>query len=581
MDKRALKWMKGFFVFLIACAITVICAKVFRTELVKVEVVAESSGTIDYQISSPDFQENKRDTFLHQRNKYTYQPEILQFSIPAKAISELRLNFYGSEENKEIILHAIKINGKAVDLRELFNSGMWSGFKIIDIRGGEIVLKEGQAQASVLFPDDIKFSGKRYYNWFLLTSVFFISIVAAWAVLFRYFPNFYREGMLYDTSSAVITEHLVFLSVVGIILICPILHIDQRDSSPQENRALAKFPHFYDAGGINVEFGRQFDTWLNDRFAGREKFIRVHDKIDALFNFGGKENDSAFEGLDGWLFYKGDNSVKLYQHILPFTDWELKRIKENLKNQTSWLRSQNIFYSVLIAPNKEDIYGEFYNPKILQTSDKDRVQQLKEYLETEDSGVSILYPLEVLLYKKTAGDLLYWKQDTHWNTYGAYWAYLEWMKELKNQGVNIDILALEQMSFESVTHTGGDLARMLQMNQTNEEDTSDYLNPVPLEGWKYKTVEERKNKSGTPEFIRTIYPGKPYKVLIFRDSFSTALLPYISSTFGEVIYIWDHDLNSHIDIIRQEKPDIILHEIVSRYTGTLLQDTDSWKGKVK
>lgn len=138
VDKRALKWLKGFLVFLIACTITVICAKAFRTELVKVEVVAESSGTIDYQISSPDFQENERDTFLHQRNKYTYQPEILQFSIPAKAISELRLNFYGSDENKEIILHAIKINGEAVNLRELFNSGMWSGFKKIDMRGGRL-----------------------------------------------------------------------------------------------------------------------------------------------------------------------------------------------------------------------------------------------------------------------------------------------------------------------------------------------------------------------------------------------------------------------------------------------------------
>lgn len=581
MDKRALKWLKGFLVFLIACAITVTCAKAFHTELVKVEVVAESSGTIDYQISSPDFQENERDTFGHQKNKYTYQPEILQFSIPAKAISELRLNFYGSDENKEIILHAIKINGEAVDLKKLFKSGTWSGFKIMDMQESGIALKEGQTQASVLFPDDIKFSGKRYYNWFLLISVFFISIIAAWAVLFRYFPIFYEKGMLHDTSSAVITEHLVFLSVVSIILICPILHIDQRDSSPQENRALAKFPHFYYARGINVEFGRQFDIWLNDRFAGREKFIRVHDKINAFFNFGVKENDSAFEGIDGWLFFKGDNSVKLYQHILPFTDWELKKIKENLKDQTSWLRSQNIFYSVLIAPNKEDIYGEFYNPKILQTSDKDRIQELKEYLETEGSGISILYPLEVLLYKKTAGDLLYWKQDTHWSTYGAYWAYLEWMKELKSQGVDIDILEPEQMSFESVTHTGGDLARMLQMNQTNEEDTSDYLNPVPLEGWKYKTVETRKNKSGNLEFIRTIYPGKPYKVLIFRDSFSTALLPYISSTFGEVIYIWDHDLNSHIDIIRREKPDIILHETVSRYAETLLRDTDSWKGKVK
>lgn len=408
----------------------------------------------------------------------------------------------------------------------------------------------------------------------------FVLIIIVWAIIFHFLPRIYNLEKQYGKSSAIIVEQLCFLLIVSLILIYPVTNIDRRVSDSREHRVLAKYPALYDEQGINLEFGREFDSWLNDRFAGRAKFIRLHDTLDAFLNFGTRENAFAFEGKDGWLFYKGDNSVKLYQHIFPFTKEQLQKIKQNLETQSSWLKTQNIFYSVLIAPNKEDIYGEFYNPRIIQTGNKDRIQQLKDYLDEKQSKENIIYPKDLLLSKKARNRMLFWKQDTHWNSYGAYWAYRAWMEELKHKGVSINVIDLSEMRVENQIYRDGDLARMLQMDQGNEGDNSIYPKLIPIKGWEYKTVETQ-NVGDIPKIVRTICPGKPYKVVVFRDSFMTSMLPYVSSTFGEVIYVWDHDLDTYIGIIRKEKPDIILHEMVSRYAMALLQDTDSWRGKVK
>lgn len=581
MNGYVLRWLKGSLVFLIAGVIAVMCARASRTEIVEIEIVAESSEIIDYQLSSPDFSQNLQDA-LKIQNTYINQPEALCFAIPVHVISQLQLTFNRRGNNsEELIIHQVKVNGKNMDLTQLVNSCVWQGIESVDIQERQIILKGCNDRAFILFPDEIKFQGKRQYNWYLIVSSFLIAIIIAWAMIFRYFPTFYIRNKESINDSWMTTEKLIFCSIVSVILIYPITHIDLRESSSQENRVLAKFPSLYNSQGINIEFGRQFDAWLSDRFAERSKFIRLHDMIDAFLNFGHRENASAFEGKDGWLFYKGDNSVKLYQHLLPFTDGQLQMIKGNLEKQTSWLQSQNIVYSVLVAPNKEDIYSEFYDSRIVQSQDKDRIQQLKDYMDSSHSEASLIYPRELLISKKNEEHLLYWKQDTHWNLYGAYWAYLIWMQELKKLGLHFDILEPNQMQMVDTIHKGGDLARMLRMDQTNEENISSYSEFVPVDGWRYEIVETKEDKGGTPKFIRTVCSGRPYKVLVFRDSFSNALLPYISSTFGEVIYVWDHDLNSYVDIIRQEKPDIILHEMVSRYAMALLQNTDSWQGKVK
>ena len=257
----------------------------------------------------------------------------------------------------------------------------------------------------------------------------------------------------------------------------------------------------------------------------------------------------------------------------------MQHILDNLEQQQAWCKEQGIAYSILIAPNKEDVYGEFYDPHIVQVQKNDRIQQLQTYLKEQHCPVSVIYPLPLLREKKETGNLLYWKLDTHWSDYGTYWGYLAWMQALQQQVKDLEILQPQQMTWQEMTKFDGDLARMLQMDISEDKTAAVYVKPVPAGGWPYEMAECRKDEAGTPRFIRTVCAGKPHKVILFRDSFSTSLLPYMSSTFGEVIYIWDHDLSSYAGLIQKEKPDIVLHELVSRSAMNLLWDTDTWQGR--
>ncbi|MGL5703371.1 MAG: hypothetical protein ACRCW5_09660, partial [Cetobacterium sp.] len=72
--------------------------------------------------------------------------------------------------------------------------------------------------------------------------------------------------------------------------------------------------------------------------------------------------------------------------------------------------------------------------------------------------------------------------------------------------------------------------------------------------------------------------NKPLKVLVFRDSFTSAMIPYISETFGEVEYIWSHSVNAHQQKIKEYKPDIVIHEMVERYIGVLENNSPKFEG---
>ena len=71
--------------------------------------------------------------------------------------------------------------------------------------------------------------------------------------------------------------------------------------------------------------------------------------------------------------------------------------------------------------------------------------------------------------------------------------------------------------------------------------------------------------------------SKPLKVLILRDSFSISMIKYMSETFGNVEYVNEKNFNNLQDKIISEKPDIVIHEIVERYTGTLKTEVPKLK----
>lgn len=366
----------------------------------------------------------------------------------------------------------------------------------------------------------------------------------------------------------------LFLLLFVLICIIPITKVDNKQIDDVENRKLADFPSLIKDGHFNEKYSRLIENWFNDHFRGRKYFIAVHDNLKKLLSvrYDGKR---AFEGKDKWLFYKGDSSVELYQHRMNFSETQLEEIDRNFKRYKEYFDKKGIYFAVMIAPNKADVYGEYYPEYINQYDVPDRIQCLKKYLDVHKNPVLVTYPLSNLMEHKKDG-LLYWKVDTHWNQYGAYIGYLSWINQIQKDMPDVKHVAYEEIELDKSSKEAGDLTPMLNIKDTAPWKDDWYYDVRMKSGEPYTLVDKNINEIGMENF-HTVCHGKKHKVAVFRDSFTTSMLPYIASSFGEVYFIWSFDFNRYTDFILENNIDMVLVETVSRSAGVWLNPIHRWE----
>ncbi|MDR2427467.1 MAG: hypothetical protein LBD19_00765 [Endomicrobium sp.] len=59
------------------------------------------------------------------------------------------------------------------------------------------------------------------------------------------------------------------------------------------------------------------------------------------------------------------------------------------------------------------------------------------------------------------------------------------------------------------------------------------------------------------------------KVIMFRDSFSTNLFPYLGNTFGEILAFWRYPTKEDLEILK-DTGDIVIIEVVERSIVSIL-----------
>ena len=52
------------------------------------------------------------------------------------------------------------------------------------------------------------------------------------------------------------------------------------------------------------------------------------------------------------------------------------------------------------------------------------------------------------------------------------------------------------------------------------------------------------------------------KLLMFRDSYANALIPFLSEHFRRAVYLWQYEIDP--DLVAAEQPDIVIHEWAGR-----------------
>ncbi len=343
------------------------------------------------------------------------------------------------------------------------------------------------------------------------------------------------------------------------------------NNANHENRTLAEKPVFSFA---NYEsFADDYEVYFNDHMPFRSELVTLNSIID-FYIFKKPSRKNVIIGRNGWLFY-GSKTLPDYQHNNLYTVEELESIKEDVVETKQFLEKKGIRFVIFIGPNKNTIYGDYMPSYIEKYGDVSRAQQMVDYL-SKNTDVEIIFPVDELkkAREKWPHLSLYLKLDTHWNYLGGYFASIPLLYSLGINYPEFEEMDYEQVSESDFIWNGYDLANFLGMTNILKKDINYHLHSEELDAVIYEG-DVQHNEKDFDNMIRTHSQyGDTRKVFFVRDSFGEAITPYLASSFSEVYSVSRLAFNP--DQIEQEKPDVLIFEVVERNAGIDVFNYSNW-----
>ena len=317
-----------------------------------------------------------------------------------------------------------------------------------------------------------------------------------------------------------------------------------KSEDTKENRKLSQFPEIKkEDGSLNTEWAKEFDTYFSEHFAFRSDLVNAHNTmLDTVFGSSGE--DDVIIGKEGWLYYS--YTVDDFMGTNKMTDTEIEDIAKKLKKMQDYAEKNGSKLIFAGVPNKNTVYPEFMPYNYMERTEISDLERLERVLEKE--GVNYCSLENVLKEQKPAdSDLLYHKEDTHWNNYGAYTAY----------NALFDMAGIEKIDIQKsgVSDTWeGDLRKMLfPDSDKKDQQINYYFTPTYNYVGRFRGLDDMQ--------IRTAGNGKG-SVLMFRDSFGEAILPFIAESCETAVF--SRAVPYKLNMLEQEHFDTVILEIVER-----------------
>ncbi|HEX8923182.1 MAG TPA: hypothetical protein VF828_00425 [Patescibacteria group bacterium] len=323
--------------------------------------------------------------------------------------------------------------------------------------------------------------------------------------------------------------------------------------SLEENRDLAVKPTI-----LTKEYPKLFTNYFNDHFGFRNQMIVADRRMRySLFNV--SPNKKIIIGKGNWLFYAPDSNYIDSVNGQPFSKTDLEQIKNNLADIQKNFENMGVKFYFLAAPNKQSIYPEFLPDSMKKVRPDSRLDQISNYLK-DNQEINFINPKEDLIEAKK-NNQVYLKYDTHWNQMGALTAYQKLFLRLKKDFKTLEPKAIDDFTINLETAPNNDLA--LQMGVAGNFVESEKV--LKNKDQKAKIVFENcpKQYTGCPVTVREVQNPKLPKLVMFRDSFGAGLIPFVAEHFQRSYFFWG-TMPYSTDIIKKEKPDIVIMELTER-----------------
>ena len=365
----------------------------------------------------------------------------------------------------------------------------------------------------------------------------------------------------------------IFIVFFTLVLIIPLTGIFREKYNIKqiklENRSINAQP---DIKLISAkDFYTQTENWFTDRFLGRKHLLNWWNI--SHYKLGVSTSKEVLIGQDNWLFYK----IGLPCDI-KFLDQKVIYLKK-LQNYCS---KNNVKFLLLIPPNKEYIYSEYY-PSWLKKDDYKYFQDKVEHRLSLEK-INYLFLTEAMLEAKSLYQKeLYFKDDHHWNYYGSFEGTRKTLAELDKYGVasELKILKMDNTFREAAKESS--LASKLKIPYdkiTKAPWNNDFTNEL-YEINESKGTSTKINQVISNDYVwekgikdQVVIENKSAKnnttMLIIGDSYAGYMFPYITQTIKKVIFInYNKKTNGtnegiHLEeLINKYHPDVFVYQMLA------------------
>jgi hypothetical protein len=321
-----------------------------------------------------------------------------------------------------------------------------------------------------------------------------------------------------------------------------------------ENRRLAELPPRPSSAREVYHLPRMLAEYFKDHFALRAELIRWQ----ARAKVGWLRSSSSPEvilGREGWLFHVGEGEVEMFTGAMRFTSEGLEYWRRFLEATRDWAGRRGASFVVTFVPEKQTVYPELMPDGLTRARGASRQDQLIEHLKTRSD--LRLVDLRPALAEAKAGGRIYHRTDTHWNELGVFAAYTALGSELARQsGAAAPLPASE---FEAAPDTySGDLAGMLGLQGVLKEERP-RLKPRRAARARF---EGECGDAG--RCASEVDDASLPRLLMYRDSASSYLIPLLAEHFSRGVYVWDRQWKFSAELIERERPDVLVLEMVER-----------------
>lgn len=348
--------------------------------------------------------------------------------------------------------------------------------------------------------------------------------------------------------------YILFIVIGMLICLAPFACMTfARTDETTEKKELAAMPELTVDGKLNDNYLTELGDYFDDHFAFRQYMVSMDSWVESVL-FQKSSVDNVLVGKEGWLFYT--DSLNDYLGKDTLSDRAIYNIVYNLSIMQEEIESQGRSFVFTIAPNKNSLYGE-YMPYIysIKESDTNNRQLLENALSQSDVNYVDLYSL-----LSDSAEILYLKKDSHWNNKGALIAY----------NALLDEAGKEHEDYEDCSYTinkdyVGDLNSMVYPLMELPEENYNYDYETLYKYVNKDKIENVEDSQVSVEDARvqTTNDSAEGCLLMYRDSFGNALLPFMANAFASGYFMKTTPYNMDMHISTYD-PDVVIVEKVER-----------------